>query len=122
MKKNYNLHILALIIISTYYLSSLLIFNGVVISPHDNLDITAVNDHIIGKIINGDFTAAGNFLSGEITSPNKKSPNKEAPNKILTRAEKDGEPEPVSNFKWGAGVVMYSFDLNSEIDQNEREK
>ena len=66
MKKNYNLHILSLIIISTYYLSSLLIFNGVVISPHDNLDITAVNDHIIGKIINGDFTAAGNFLSGEI--------------------------------------------------------
>ena len=66
MNKNYNLHILALSIISIYYISSLLIFKEVVISPHDNLDITAVNDHIIGKIINGDLTAVSNFLSGTI--------------------------------------------------------
>jgi len=37
-----------------------------VINPWDNLDITAVNDHIIGKIFNGNFDAASNFLSGQI--------------------------------------------------------
>ena len=66
MNKSFNLHTVALLIISTYYLSSLLIFNEVVINPHDNLDITAVNDHIIGKIYNGNFNAASNFLSGYI--------------------------------------------------------
>ena len=66
MNKSFNLHAVALLIISTYYLSSLLIFNEVVINPHDNLDITAVNDHIIGKIYNGNFNAASNFLSGYI--------------------------------------------------------
>ena len=66
MNKNYNLHILALLTISIYYLSSLLIFNGVVISPTDNLDITAVNDHIIGKVVSGDLNAANIFLSGVI--------------------------------------------------------
>ena len=46
--------------------NSLLIFNGVVISPTDNLDITAVNDHIIGKVVSGDLNAANIFLSGVI--------------------------------------------------------
>jgi len=66
MNKSFNLHTIALLIISTYYLSSLLIFNAVVVSPHDNLDITAVNDHIIGETFRGNFNAANNFLSGHI--------------------------------------------------------
>ena len=65
MNKNYNLHIISLLIFSTYYLSSLLIFNGVVINPHDNLEINQVNNHVISKIINGDLESYKIFIGGE---------------------------------------------------------
>ena len=66
MNKSSNLHLIALLIISIYYISSLLIFNAVVINPHDILDIHTPYDYIISKIINGNYNAASNFLSGEI--------------------------------------------------------
>jgi hypothetical protein len=66
INKNFNLHIIALLIFSVYYLFSLLIFDGVVINPHDNLDHLVVYDHIIGKVFNGDFNAVNNLLSGTI--------------------------------------------------------
>jgi hypothetical protein len=65
MNKNFNLHIIALIIFSSYYLFSLLIFNAVVMNPHDNLEIEAVYDHIISRILKGDFNSYRLFLSGE---------------------------------------------------------
>ena len=65
MNKNYNFHIISLLIFSTYYLSSLLIFNGVVINPHDNLEINQVNNHVISKIINGDLESYKIFIGGE---------------------------------------------------------
>ena len=65
MKKKINLHLFAILIFSIYYLFSLLIFNNVVINPHDNLEISAVYNHIISKIYNGDFNSYKIFLSGE---------------------------------------------------------
>ena len=65
MKKKINLHLFALLIFSIYYLFSLLIFNNVVINPHDNLEISAVYNHIISKIYKGDFNSYKIFLSGE---------------------------------------------------------
>jgi len=63
--ENYN-HFFALILLSIYYFLSLIIFNEVVVKPHDNLDLTVVYDHIIGRIFNGDFDAASYFLSGTL--------------------------------------------------------
>ena len=63
--KKINLHLLALLIFSIYYLFSLLIFNYVVINPHDNLEIIAVYNHIISKIYKGEFSSYKIFLSGE---------------------------------------------------------
>ena len=65
MNKNYHLHIIALLIFSTYYLFSLLIFNAVVINSHDNLQINQVYNHVISKIINGEFESYKIFLAGE---------------------------------------------------------
>jgi hypothetical protein len=65
MNKKYNLHIIALLIFSTYYLLSLLIFNTVAISTHDNLDITQVYNHVISKIINGELESYKIFIAGE---------------------------------------------------------
>ena len=62
---NYN-HLFALTLLLAYYFLSLIIFKQVVINPHDNLDHLVVYDHIIGKIINGDLSAANYFLSGQI--------------------------------------------------------
>ena len=65
MKKKINLHLFALLIFSIYYLFSLLIFNNVVINPHDNLEISAVYNHIISKIYKGELSSYKIFLSGE---------------------------------------------------------
>ena len=65
IKKNYNLHILSLIIFSTYYLFSFIVFETVVVNPHDNLEIEAVLDHVISRIFRGDFDSYKVFLSGE---------------------------------------------------------
>ena len=65
MNKNFNLHTTALLIFSSYYLLSLLIFNAVVIYPHDNLENIAVYNHVTSNIYNGDFEAYKIFLSGE---------------------------------------------------------
>ena len=65
MNKNLNLHISAILIFSIYYLFSLLLFNSVVISPHDNLEISSVYNHVISKIYNGDPDSYKIFLSGE---------------------------------------------------------
>jgi len=61
--KNYN-HIFALALLSIYYFLSIILFKEVVINPHDNLDITAVWDHVIGRFYNGNLDAANFFLSG----------------------------------------------------------
>ena len=65
MNKHLNLHITALIIFSSYYLLSLLLFNSVVLYPHDNLEINTVYNHIISKIYRGDLNSFKLFLSGE---------------------------------------------------------
>ena len=65
INKNFNLHIIALLIFSSYYLLSLLIFNAVVINPHDNLEIEVVYDRVISRILKGDFNSYRVFLSGE---------------------------------------------------------
>jgi len=65
MKKNHNLHLIALLIFSTYYLLSLLIFNAVVLNPHDNLQFGPVLNHVISKIINGELESYKIFLAGE---------------------------------------------------------
>ena len=65
MNKHLNLHIAALFILSSYYLLSLLLFNSVVLYPHDNLEINTVYNHIISKIYRGDLDSFKIFLSGE---------------------------------------------------------
>ena len=65
MNKQLNLHIIALFIFSSYYLISLLLFNSVVLYPHDNLEINTVYNHVISKIYKGDFNSFKLFLSGE---------------------------------------------------------
>jgi hypothetical protein len=65
VNKNINLHISALLIFSIYYLLSFLLFNSVVVNPHDNLEISSVYNHIISKIYRGDFDSYKIFLSGE---------------------------------------------------------
>ena len=64
-KKNLNLHLLALLIFSTYYLSSLLLFNSIPLNPRDNLEINQVYNHVISKIINGELQSHRVFLAGE---------------------------------------------------------
>ena len=63
--KNYN-HIFALILLSIYYFLSFILFKEIVLNPHDNLDISAVYDHVIGRFYNGNLEASNNFLSGTI--------------------------------------------------------
>ena len=63
--KNYN-HIFALILLSIYYFLSIILFKEIVLNPHDNLDIAAVYDHVIGRFYNGNLEASNNFLSGTI--------------------------------------------------------
>ncbi len=65
MNKHLNLHITALFILSSYYLLSLLLFNAVVLYPHDNLEINTVYNHVISKIYRGDLNSFKLFLSGE---------------------------------------------------------
>ena len=61
----FNLHALPLLIFSSYYLLSLILFGSVVINPHDNLELNQVYNHVISKIINGNFESHKIFLSGE---------------------------------------------------------
>ena len=65
VNKHLNLHITALFIFSSYYLLSLILFNSVVLYPHDNLEITTVYNNIISKIYRGDLNSFKLFLSGE---------------------------------------------------------
>lgn len=65
VNKNLNLHIVALLIFSSYYFVSLLLFNSVAIYPLDNLENIAVYNHIISNIYNGDLEGHKLFLSGE---------------------------------------------------------
>ena len=64
-KKIFNLHILPFLIFLIYYLYSLIIFEAVVVSPHDNIEFEAVYDRIISRILKGDFNSYRIFLSGE---------------------------------------------------------
>ena len=59
-------HLLALLFISFYYFFCLILFDQIIINPHDNLDISVVNEHVVANIIRGDLDSANNFLSGEI--------------------------------------------------------
>ena len=59
--KNYN-HIFALILLSIYYFLSFILFKEIVLNPHDNLDISAVYDHVIGRFYNGNLEASNNFF------------------------------------------------------------
>ena len=63
--KNYH-HIFSLFLLTIYYFVSIILFKEVVINPHDNLDITAVYDHVIKNIYNGNFDAANYFLAGTL--------------------------------------------------------
>lgn len=71
-KKNINIifqnqhHLLALLFISFYYFFCLILFDQIIINPHDNLDHSVVNEHVVANIIRGDLDRANNFLSGEI--------------------------------------------------------
>lgn len=59
-------HLLALLFISFYYFFCLILFDQIIINPHDNLDHTVVTEHVVANIIRGDLDSANNFLSGEI--------------------------------------------------------
>ena len=65
VNKHINLHITALFIFSSYYLLSLILFNSVVLFPHDNLENVTVYNNIISKIYRGDLNSFKLFLSGE---------------------------------------------------------
>lgn len=71
-KKNINIifqnkhHLLALLFIFFYYFYCLILFNQIIINPHDNLDHLVVYDHIIGNIFRGNLDSASNFISGKI--------------------------------------------------------
>jgi len=63
--KNYN-HIFAFALLSIYYSLSIILFKEIVVNPLDNLDISVVHNHIIGRILNGNLEASSNLLSGVI--------------------------------------------------------
>ena len=63
--KNYH-HFFAFCILSIYYFLSIIIFKEIIVTPHDNLDILTVYDHVIGNIFRGELDAASYFLSGTI--------------------------------------------------------
>jgi len=66
LKKTSYLHIIFISILALHYLVPLILMGQVVVSPHDNLEIGVVYDHIISKIYKGDFESINYFLSGEI--------------------------------------------------------
>ena len=63
--KNYN-HIVALTLLSIYYFLSIILFKEIVVNPHDNLDHLVVYDHVISRIVNGNFDAVKYFLAGTL--------------------------------------------------------
>ena len=64
-KTNY-VHLFFLTFLFLHYLFSLILAGQIVVEPHDILDGTVVNDHIISKIYKGDIGSLNYFLSGEI--------------------------------------------------------
>ena len=65
-KSNNQTHFYFISLLAIHYLISIIFAGEIIISPHDNLDITPVNNHIISKIYHGDFESLSYFLSGEI--------------------------------------------------------
>ena len=65
-KSNNQTHFYFISLLAIHYLISIIFVGEIIISPHDNLDITPVNNHIISKIYHGDFESLSYFLSGEI--------------------------------------------------------
>jgi len=63
--RNYH-HVFSLILLLIYYFLSIILFKEVVVNPWDNLDYTAVYNHIIGNIFNGNFDAVNYFLAGTL--------------------------------------------------------
>ena len=64
-KTNY-VHLFFLTFLFLHYLFPLILVGQIVVEPHDILDGTVVNDHIISKIYKGDIESLNYFLSGEI--------------------------------------------------------
>ena len=64
-KTNY-VHLFFLTFLFLHYLFPLILGGQIVVEPHDILDGTVVNDHIISKIYKGDIESLNYFLSGEI--------------------------------------------------------
>ena len=65
-KKNILIHLLFLFILSLYYLIPYFLVGQLIVLPIDLLDIGIVENHIIGRIYNGDSESVNLFLSGEI--------------------------------------------------------
>ena len=65
-KKNILIHLLFLFILSLYYLIPYFLVGQLIVKPHDFLDMGMVENHIIGRILSGDFESINLFLNGEI--------------------------------------------------------
>jgi hypothetical protein len=64
--KTKYIHLLFLTFLFLHYIFSLIFVGQIVIEPHDILDGTVVNDHIISKIYKGNVDSLSYLLSGEI--------------------------------------------------------
>ena len=64
--KTKYIHLLFLTFLFLHYIFSLIFVGQIVIEPHDSLDGTVVNDHIISKIYKGNVDSLSYLLSGEI--------------------------------------------------------
>jgi hypothetical protein len=63
--KNKYIYIFFLIVLS-HYIYPLIVFNEIIINPHDKLEIDTVYSYITSQIYKGNFDSINHFLSGEI--------------------------------------------------------
>jgi hypothetical protein len=64
--KTKYIHLFFLSLLFLHYIFPLIFVGQIIIDPHDILDGTVVNDHIISKIYKGNIDSVSYFLSGEI--------------------------------------------------------
>ena len=65
-KNDLLIHFIFLFILSLYYLIPYFLVGQLILRPHDHLDGGLVENHIIGRILSGDFESVDLFLNGEI--------------------------------------------------------
>jgi len=65
LNNNILIHSFFVLLLLLTYILSIILFNEIIIIPHDNLDIATVFDHIISKIYHGEIDSYKYFLGGE---------------------------------------------------------